>query len=332
VTAILVAAIAVPIASFATCQSALRTGDLDKTYPWSVILFGLSALAGLIAAMGVLDRRNRPFWGIALALNALNVLAAITGVVHMFSGSRGRQLRGPRGPVLPARGPAALPIVLPMRAARAWRNNGDTEVASVSAFSMLSLDLAQLGAPLALARAAHEDALDEIRHSELCYDLARRFGEGGEALAIAPMPDLAAVRGRPCTLASVAVESWIEGAYLETVSADLARELQNTADAAATRVVLQIIAADEARHAQHAWDVIAWCLQGDPVAVAPALHTAMERISVSAPRANEPGADGTLEPFGIPGRDRQRATAARCLLESRARLVRLLSPGVEVTA
>ena len=325
--AFIVAAILLPIAAFLTCNPGSGAGAQGE---WAavelvvgLVLLAASLVAGLVVLMFTILGPNRSLPGLAFLVNVGVTIATVASAFSHFSYTRGRQLRGPRGRVLPTRKPEPLPVEIRRRAARAWRNNGDTEAASVSAFALLSLDLAQLGAPLALTRAAHEDALDEIRHAELCYGLARDFGDPDAGLT--PMPGLSAVRTRACTPARVAVESFVEGAYLEAVSAEIARALIPAVAAGPARAALEVIAADEARHADHAWMVLAWCLGRDPATVRDALRRARDEIPVPDPRRDEPGSDGSLEHAGIPGRDLQRTIAERVLAESKDQLERLLS-------
>lgn len=319
---VLAAAVVLPMISFGMCRAALSPYSPDSSGSRALIAFGLGVVAGFVVLMFLLVDHHRRASALALGLNVVGVIANLAEFFTQFHYTRGRQLRGPEGQVLPARAGAPPPAGTRARAARAWRNNGDTEAASVAAFAMLGLDLVQLGAPPALLRAAHEDALDELRHADLCHGLARSLGDGEAGPA--PMPGLSAVRSRACTLAGVAVESWIEGAYLETVSAALARTLGDGVEGDDVRATLAVIAADEARHARHAWEVVAWCLDAGGAAVAAALREARDRLPAPDPPVDEPGSDGALEPFGIPGRDRQRAIAARCLAETKARLTRLL--------
>src|SRR5688572_6390900 len=81
----------------------------------------------------------------------------------------------------------------------------------------ITLDLIALGAPPALVAAAQRDALDEIRHAELCFSLARAL-DGG-ALGPAPFPEVQRARARssarPRALAQLAVDALIDGALHE---------------------------------------------------------------------------------------------------------------------
>ena len=324
VAVVLMVAIAIPFVSFMTCTAASGPTANDASVKTALFLFALSILAGLVSLVLLFLGKRPRLSALALGLNVAGIAADIFYTLAHITYTRGRQLRVPSGRVLPERADAAGGGGLGApTAARAWRHNGDTELVSVAAFSILSLDLAQLGAPLELLRAAHQAALDEVRHAELCYALARALGD--DDAQTAALPKLAQVRARACTLDQVAVESWLEGAYLESVSARLATAMSSHAADQRVLAVLSQIAADEARHAAHAWDVVAWCLDRAPGPVAEALGRAAAAVPGPSPSADQPGADGALESFGIPGIATQQATAWACLRESKERLGGLLA-------
>src|SRR4029077_13893090 len=108
-----------------------------------------------------------------------------------------------------------------------WRENGKTEHASVAAFARLTLDLMALGAPPDLIAAANQDALDEIRHTELCFSLAKALD--GKAVSPGAFPQAQRVatlpRSRTFALAKLAVDSLIDGALHEAVSARIIASL-----------------------------------------------------------------------------------------------------------
>src|SRR5690349_3292760 len=65
------------------------------------------------------------------------------------------------------------------------------EHAAVATFARLSLELLALGAPSDLVVAAHDAALDEVRHARQSYAIASALGEtvvGPDALAAATAP------------------------------------------------------------------------------------------------------------------------------------------------
>ncbi len=259
------------------------------------VVKGAGAGLGASAALG------------SVALSALNVGMTLLGLVSAFistmSFTRGRQIRFfGKIPLPPVQAGAAwttsaaslstldrdLPgdQLAPRQALAAqWRENGRTEHASVAAFARLTLDLISLGAPPELVVDANRDALDEIRHAQLCFGLARPLSTT-----------------RILALGQLAVDSLIDGALHEGVSARIIAKLARRCEVAAIEVMLKEIAADEGRHARHGWDVVLWCLAegGEPVARAleGALHSLPKKIASSMPAAAR---DGSWERLGIMG-------------------------------
>jgi hypothetical protein len=209
-----------------------------------------------------------------------------------------------------------------------WRENGKTEHASVAAFARLTLDLIAVGAPPSLVAAAQQDGLDEIRHAELCFSLAR--GLDGAPEGPAPFPEAQRVnalpRSRPLALAKLAVDSLVDGALHEGVSARIIAKLARRAESPVVRHILKGIAADEGRHAAHGWTVLEWCLKegGRPVASAllGALGVLPHEMHSSRP---QPAEDGTWEAWGIHGHDLEAAEYAATLANLRARVQALVA-------
>jgi hypothetical protein len=203
-------------------------------------------------------------------------------------------------------GPEGLDVPEALRRALAnrWRWNGQTEHASVAAFAQLSLDLLALGAPPALVHAAGRDGQDEIRHAELCFSLAR--GLGGDARGPLAFPQAREMPARPPTrtlwLAQLAVRSLIDGALHEGLSARVIAQLARRCEDPAIHAVLRELAADEGRHAAHAWEVVDWCLQEAGEPVLQALRGAAAVLpDAYAGNLPEGAADGSWERYGIPG-------------------------------
>jgi len=155
------------------------------------------------------------------------------------------------------------------------------------------------GADEALVRAAHEAALDEVRHARLSLSLAAAYR--GAPVAPRGLPEaLSLPLGEG--LATLAVSAVIEGAVGETLAAVLASEQAERASDPAVRKVLASIAEDEARHAELSFQVIAFAIAagGAPVreAVAQAFHDAAGRLPSPPPEpplpANLAAAHGHL--------------------------------------
>lgn len=264
---------------------------------------------------------------ISAAYAALIVLMAIGGF------SRGRQVRRRGRPQF-----AALTVdeawlgdratstskAPDDRAAEAWRQNGLTEHASVAAFAALSLELAELGAPPALQKAASEDALDEIRHTELCFGLAQHFD--GRPLSPAAFPaGLAYQRSalpRSFRLAKLAVTSLLDGAIHEGLSARALAELLDLELDPKVRPVIEGIVADEARHAAHGFQVVRWCLSEGGATVAIALHTAIQHLPDHLDLSDHPA---IAEQLGIPTKTRLERVYAEVKAKTVRRTARLLA-------
>jgi len=263
--------------------------------------------------------------------------AALISTMHF---TRGRQLRR-RGRVLLApvesgagwqRGLASPRVDAPPGVAAQWRENGRTEHASVAAFARLTLDLLALGAPARLVAGAQRDALDEIRHTELCFDLATRL-DGAKA-SPGPFPEASRARTLPAdrtlALAVLAVDSLIDGALNEGVSARIVARLARRAVHPAIRTLLLDIAADEGRHAAHGWDIVLYCLAegGKPVlrALQGAVLALPERMSSSV---DEAARRGEWEPWGIPGAVLENAEFQKARDDLQRRIQVLASPRTE---
>jgi len=293
----------------------------------------LSALIGVSYAGRSLARGVALHLGAGAALGAVALgfgglfmagIGALAALMSTMSFSRGRQIRSFGKILLPpvgdgegwARSPLA-PAGEPSAAARSctseetrrelaaqWRENGRTEHASVAAFARLTLDLVALGAPPELIAAANRDALDEIRHAELCFALARSID--GHAASPGAFPQAARARTlseRPAlALAQLAVDSLVDGALHEGVSARIIAKLARRADDATIAAILKEIAADEGRHARHGWDVVRWCVSEGGAGVEQALLGAVallpDRMTSPLPQGARAGG---WERWGIMG-------------------------------
>lgn len=206
----------------------------------------------------------------------------------------------------PCRGPVA--VALPDRRRRTPQRSTEShllglsrlddarmEAASVPAFLALADELDALrvwSAPRSLAARARAAARDEVVHAAQCSALASRL-LGVEVHALAPpTPARRVDAARPGDLTRVALESWRDGCLGEGAAVLRARaELAHTRDAA-TRATLARIIADETRHAELAWDILAWALQSGPAQTRDAVMAELEATTahdeiteLSCPRA-----------------------------------------------
>jgi hypothetical protein len=283
--------------------------------------------------------------GAFLANLAFIGFGAFTALVGMMSVSRGRQLRKGGRVLLPKLVPGAGWAMLPARVevdadvraglAAQWRENGRTEHASVAAFARLTMDLMALGAPPHLVIAAQKDALDEIRHTELCFSLARAID--GRAQGPGPFPEAQTARTlsgvRSLALAQLAVDSLVDGALNEGVSARIIATLARRCEPAAIQAALKELAADEGRHAAHGWDVVEWCLAEGGAPVARALIGAVRTLPTGMrSRLPEPARDGGWEHYGIHGHKLESQAHAKTRAELVMRVHRIVEASDRVAA
>lgn len=287
----------------------------------------------------------------------MTLLGAFAAFLSTLTFSRGRQLRRRGAVLLPPlargdawaagqaplagvaglagheghEGPGALDALDADEATRAalaarWRENARTEHASVAAFARLTLDLVGLGAPPELVAAAQRDALDEIAHAQACFAIARALD--GADVGPGPFPHAARARtlpgGRTLALAQLAVDSLVDGALHEGVSARVIARLARLCEVGPIAATLKRIAADEGRHAAHGWDVVEWCVAEGGAPVAAALRGALRALPATM-RTPLPEAAGTgaWERWGIHGHDLEAAEYARTRAYVTARVARL---------
>lgn len=299
-----------------TAQIAALVGVLAAT-----VMFGWAFVRALIALgrMSMAKERVRGRdWFAAIALGLVPLAGLLFGAAIAFIGtmgmSRGRQLRRRGKVLLPPLTPddawsgdgGAVGVPEGVRDALAarWRENGRTEHASVAAFARLTLDLMALGAPPELIHSANRDALDEIRHTERCFALAKSID--GRDIGPGAFPEAQDARtlpkNRTLALAQLAVDSLIDGALHEGLSARVLSRLQSRVEVPDIRAVVRELALDESRHAAHGWDAVEWCLAEGGTAVAFALRGAVEALSESHETDLPPAArDGAWEPLGVHG-------------------------------
>ena len=216
----------------------------------------------------------------------------------------------------------AIPVAVRGPLAARFRENGRTEHASVGAFARLSLDLMTLGAPPTLLADASRDALDEIYHAELCFGLARALDGTPQSPGplTAPTSELVG-RPRHEALATLAVDSLFDGALHEGLSARVLAVLAKRCEVPAIATILATLAADEGRHAAHAWDVLDYCVaEGGPfveAAVDAAVRNLPETFTSDLP---EEARSGAWERWGIHGAALETEMYAATIAALRARV------------
>lgn len=260
-----------PIVAAAGCIAgqALRIDhDVSVILAWTFV--GASVLGLIGGVLGFLARRKEKSavatWAMILGFG-MPIIDLVLGAL-LIPVQRGRALR--------RRGRARLPDDssnegwtgealsiegdLPRdELATAWRAMAATETASIAAFSSYSNQLLALGAPSTLIEDAHRDGLDEIRHARMCYAVATAFD--GRVRGAAAFPAAVMPLDHAPTLQSLAIECARESCVLEGASAIAAGRLAEHPELLPElRDTLREIADDEARHAAHGWDALAWLL------------------------------------------------------------------------
>jgi hypothetical protein len=324
-----------------TCWGPISTTQPMLVLQVGVLVWIASAAIGAsLAAFAVVRALRGPGFRILAILGGASLFLAQGALAlygafltqFLFGGGRGRQIRRfgrvlvPRlragddwsrapdaasaGRAMISATPSATARIIDVdsalghRVATAWRENAKTEHASVSAFARLTLDLMALGAPPDLLVESQKDALDEIAHARLCLALAATID--GEHESPAPFPAVryvpALTVGRSMALTTLAITSLVDGVLHEGVSARVIAKLARVAEAPEIRNVLSTLAADEGRHAAHAWNVVDWCVREGGEVVIGALQGAARAIP-EARKAHLPpgGEDGSWERWGIPG-------------------------------
>ena len=239
----------------------------------------------------------------------------------------GRALRGPDGPIIAAPAHRAdwlapegtLDVTALSLAAREvlaahWEREAAFEHASIAAFAHASLTLLAAGAPPDLVAATHAAALDEIEHARLSYALASAYG--GVRRGPGRMPASRATGDG--SLATIGVDTLLDGCAGEATAALALREAATTAEDGAVRMILERIAEDEERHAELAWKTVAWALRagGEEVTRRLVEGTAMLRSELDRPWFTMRPASGLdLSAHGVLGEDARQAIRRRAIGE-----------------
>lgn len=103
-------------------------------------------------------------------------------------------------------------------AAAAWLRDAGYEYTSVASFARAALELMAVGAPAELIRDCHLAALDELRHAEVCAEIAWSFGAAPVVPRVVP-----ALAPREASWVRVAVDTFVEGCVGETLAALVVR-------------------------------------------------------------------------------------------------------------
>jgi hypothetical protein len=313
------------VVGFVVLFVAMGLGSGERWLRWPSTALGVVGLAAAVRALVLAVRISRRGYTWLAFAGALEAIAAflLTGMGTLIvllnaAGGfrRGRQLRRSGRLQLPPIGKGTGWLTLPSKAkaaagdaadvaaavAEQWRENGRTEHASVAAFARLTLDLLGLGAPARLLAEAQADGQDEIRHAELCFSLAKALD--GQDVGPAAFPAAAGARRlsrfRQLALIQLAIDSLVEGALHEGLSAAIVARLAKSCETAEIQPMLACIAEDEGRHAAHAWDVLQWCLDEGGFAARKAVGGALKALPETMASAQPAAArEGAWVKYGI---------------------------------
>ena len=169
-------------------------------------------------------------------------------------------------------------------AARAWASIAAREEVSIDGFERLAKQLRALRAPIDLITSALEFADDERRHASQTLALARAIDP---EVKRSPVP-------RSPELESLLEETILEGCIGETLSALELEHMRARCSDEAIAAMLARIAAEESRHAEHAWALLAWLLDRFPTLRGTAAQLFEQRCS-TVPL----GLDRDLPEFGL---------------------------------
>lgn len=312
-----------PFGSWAACV----TGVLDQDDGASLVIWLGSvgvALVGVVVGIVSYRRIDKEREG-RLSGGGLSILAIVLGffsplltaLLGFFTldinFGHGRALRRHGTQIVPRDVDVERSWLRPLRrldapaaVARAWRQSGATEAASVTAFAWLAADLRALGAPSSLIEGALRSAREEEHHARLCYSVAAAVD--GAARGPAPIGGARPAVGGD--LVRFAADNVVESCLFEGAAADVARVLLARDDVAAdVRDVLAVIARDEAGHAAHGWAIVDWCraAAGHDVVTAACVAAV---AAVDADRVAAAVDDG-FEAWGVAGTSTWRAALGR---------------------
>lgn len=175
------------------------------------------------------------------------------------------------------------------------------EAASVEAFEQLAAQLESWGAPAELIARCRQAAEEERRHAEAVAQLAEARGAPSHAPACEPAG---------ADLQAVALHNAVEGCVHETWAALAAHWRAKRAEDADVREAYQVIAEEETRHAQLAWDLHRWLLaQLSPVEQATVQAAQATALSGLQMLAGQQAASAPAS-LGFPTPQQTRAVAA----------------------
>jgi len=168
-----------------------------------------------------------------------------------------------------------------------YRRSAVLEHASVASFSRFVLQLLMIGAPADLLVQAQQAIGDEIRHAKLVFALASRYG--GTSWGPGPLDVRGSLEPSALDFESILRGVIEEACVSETLAAIEAHAALGEARDAAARAALEVIAADELRHAQLGWRTLRWGLERSDASTRTRLlaylHHCVDRAWMERPEA-----------------------------------------------
>jgi len=179
------------------------------------------------------------------------------------------QIRRDPWPEFAAFDAEAYPLALRVEAAENWAARARAEHGSVHQFTQVSHALCVAQAPLELLGALARLITDEVRHAELCADMAEACQPESSAglhwpEPRAPWPD------PPLNGGAAALRGWAAQAILvacclgETISRPLLEAVVVVATDPVAEAVARQILRDEHLHATFGWEALSWLLERLP--------------------------------------------------------------------
>jgi hypothetical protein len=222
---------------------------------------------------------------LALGARAAHLLAAaaalgvaLEGVRRACDLARRRALDAAAPRLLSTRGLSRGAVE---QAAAALGSGRIEELDASLAFERLASVLSILGAPAELVDRTRAAGDDEGRHARDAFSLAAAYG--GEPLGPGPLrvPDAPSP-----SIDALAVETFFDGCVGETLGAREASAALTHCRVPAARDAIERVAIDERRHAELAWDMLAWLLPRTSV---------QARATIAAARSPSSAANGASE-------------------------------------
>lgn len=142
-----------------------------------------------------------------------------------------------------------------------WIENARGEHSSISAFSDLSLKLANMGCPPDLLKRAHQAAIDEINHAQLAFTLDAAQIDNRSSQGPAPKLGLLGDAGHLHRVQRMAVETFTDGCLFEARSAQGLRKMVEEEPDLIIRKEIERTVVEEDSHVELAWKILEWCFR-----------------------------------------------------------------------